>query len=367
MASGDTHDEPEDLGSSLQVTAPAGALTDAVTTAQRTVVANPPLVAYTGVLITASRGRLLVAGSDGETTVAARLAAPGCRPGKALVAPKPLLAWLSSHPRDTEVTLRGDGADLTAEVPGQRPYRFRGLSATFPDPHISRSGLVAADLSGLADAIAAVRHASDGTIRFRSSAAGLWVETTDNHRAAGALLAGVDVGDLVAVAPLSPVLEMGRQGVTSIGMDSRGRELRAASEHAWVSTRLSSTVFPEVDQLVENVPSSSVLVPTGELRTALTRLGAVADGAPARITISGSKMTIEASNGDVGDGTEVVSVEGDGGGFACAVAVRYFIEAVAAHPVDQVRFSWTGDVKPLYVTSEADDGPRMAIVMPVRI
>lgn len=365
MASDDLHDDPG--GGALEVTASAGALTDAVTTAQRTVIANPPLVAYTGVLITASRGRLLVAGSDGETTVAARLAAPGCKPGKALVAPKPLVAWLSSHPRELQVTLRADGPDLTAEVPGRRPYRFRGLSAMFPDPHITRSGLAQADLSGLADAVSTVRHAADGTVRFRSSPAGLWIEATDDYRAAAALLRGVDVGDLLAVAPLAPVAEMGRQGIDAIGLDSRGRELRGASESAWVATRLSSTVFPEVDQLVEGVPSSSVVVGTRELRTALTRLGAVADGAPARITIGSSQMTIEASNGDVGDGAEVVTVDGNGGGFACAVAIRYLVEAVSAHPTEWVQLSWSGPERPLYLTSESPVGPRMAIVMPVKL
>jgi DNA polymerase III sliding clamp (beta) subunit (PCNA family) len=359
-------DEEATTDGPLQLSCDVGDLLAALSVAQRATVANPPLVAYTGVLLVAGRGRLLVTGTDGETTIAARVGTPGCAPGRVLVAPKPLAGWLATHDRLDQVALEGDGTDLVATIPGHRPYRFRGLNASFPAPRITRTSEAVAGLAGLGAAVAAVRHAADAAIRLRQAPEGLWVEATDNHRAAAVLLAGVDLGGMNAIVPLGPLAEMGRQQVTQLALDPRGRELRGSSDKVWISTRLAAVPFPEVDQLVHAVPDRSVTVDRTELNRALTRLGAVADGAPAKLAVNSSKLVIETHNGEVGDGAESLDAVGDGGGFTCAVAVRYLIEAVAAHDTENVHLRWSEPLRPLYVTSD-DPGSRLTVVMPVRV
>lgn len=328
---------------------------------------QPPLVAYTGVLIRTRRGRLEVTGSDGITTITSMTSTPGCEEGEVLVTPKPIAGWLQKvGATETIVASTDDVGDLCLTVTGGSPYRFRPLAATFPSPQLSAAGLADVELDDLTRAVAAVRHASDGTVQVVSNDDDLILSTTDNYRLAQARIVGAGFGERDGVVPLGPLEELARHDVTAMMIDSRSRELRARAPSIHVATRLIDGPFHAVDSVIAARPTTSVTLPVDDLRDALDRLAFVAERTPLTLRIVPGKLELSVSNADIGAGSETVRIEGPTPGeFECRVKLSFLADAVAAHDTDTVTFSWTSALAALYLSS---DGPVTvtAVVMPVR-
>lgn len=328
----------------------------AIDSARRTIVANPPMIAYTAMLLQVKGANLLVTGSDGETTVTTEVPLTGERAkGSVLVLPKALAAWLGRVDDKATITATLDDAgDLRCEAGGS-PYTFRPMTASYPEPS-GRGAQVpetAGDTALLVDAVAAVRHASDGSVRLHSSGENLTVTATDNYRLAQVTVPGVGFGDREGVAALATLDQITRHApLTHLGIDAQGRELRARSERVQITARLEATPFPAVDGVLSEQPVHTTTLDSGELRAALERLAPLAGRTPAVLTVTGTNLTIDVSNTELGSGSETVTCAA-AGEFECGIDLTYLRDAASAQVGDRITLGWSSPQRALRVQSTA--------------
>jgi DNA polymerase III sliding clamp (beta) subunit (PCNA family) len=332
----------------------------------RVMVARPSMVAYTGALVAVVRRRVIVTASDGETTLTVTFAADDTADGKALIAPKVLSNWLATVPGDHRVTVRVDpDGDLTVADGTSSPYRFRLMSATFGDPNLSTAGLTETSADRFADAVAAVRHASDGLVQFRATGDRLEVRATDNYRLAVASVDAPGIGEQTGVVHLGVADILARYAFTRIGFTRREVVAHGPSFH--LASRLVDDPFPDIDGILAAAPPVRASLPVGELTVALNRLRTLADTKPIRVAVNGTTMTLSVSNTEVGDGSETVDLAADAGRFSFGVGSRYLTDAVAAQVADHVDMAWTGPLAAIHLSSAAADLRVTCVVMPVRL
>jgi DNA polymerase III sliding clamp (beta) subunit (PCNA family) len=344
---------------------------DAIRTARRAMSANPALVAYTGALFRVNGERVYVTGSDGETTITARLDGTDLADGQVLIAPGAIGEFVDTFAATDAVQVSLDDAgDVAVQINDRTPYVFRSLRATFPAPATSTQGLHTADLAGLTTAAASVKHAAGGTVQIVSTDTNLTLNTTDTYRLAQVRMAGAGFGPRDGVALLSAIEELARHDLSHIGIDAKGRELRARGDRVFISTRMVDEPFPSVDSILTQVPPARLRVRTGELSRALSRLGALAERTPLRVRVADGTVSCAVSNVEVGAGAENVAViEGGTVEFECAVQLAYLADAVAAHPASGVvEIAHSTPLAPLHLRSSDDSGriEVATVVMPVR-
>lgn len=325
---------------------------------------SPPLAAYTGVLLQTQGKHLLCTGSDGESSVTAKLAVTSPEAGRCLVVPGPLSTYLSQL-RDVAITVSvEEGADLVIEPEGSPAYHFRQLGATFPNPKLENQGLQPAETNELSDALAAVRHAAEGVVQLRSDENQLVLVATDRFRIAHARLAGAGFGSLTGVVPLNALELVGRHKIDHIGIDARGRTLRAKGPEVFVSVRLVDEPFPDVGQIIHEKCRAEVTLARQPLLEALERLQAVAGKTPVRLEVGPQGLVLEVTNVELGSGRETIELASSPEEFSCLVNAAFLKDAAAAQQ-DELTIGWNGSLNPLHLRSEGDLAIR-TVVMPVR-
>lgn len=349
----------------MDFTATVKDLRRALDQARRALSANPPLAAYTGVLVQVSGKHVLVSGSDGETTVTAKLECDVADEGRALVVPTPLAAYLDKAGGEGARVWLDDEGDVRVSVDGKEAYRFRQLSVTFPSPSLERQGLHPAGLADLADGLSRVRHAADGVVQLRSDDSSLTLVSTDKYRIAQVELSGAGFGSFSGVVPLLSLDHLAREDIDHIGIDSRGRVLRAKGPEVFVSARLVDEPFPDVAAIVDGPCRHQVTVKAPELCAALDRLYTVAARRPVKLEVATGSLTVSAANVELGAGREQVPVRGSVEPFSCFLNTAYLREAALAHRDADVVLGWNGDGQPIHLRSD-DPHKVRAVVMPVR-
>lgn len=314
------------------------------------------MIAYTAILIRVKGSNLHVTGSDAETTITTTVTLEGDHAeGSVLIPPKALATWLSRLDDNATLTATLDDAgDLCCDA-GRSPYTFRPMTASYPEP--SGRGVQIPETSGdtalLAAAVAAVRHASDGSVRLDSSGERLTVTATDNYRLAQVTVGGVGFGNREGVIGLAALDQITRHApLTHLGIDSQGRELRARSERVHITARLEATPFPAVDGVLSQQPLHTTTLNAAELRTALERLVPLAGRTPAVLTVTGTELTVTVENTELGSGSEVVQCSA-AGEFQCGVDPTYLRDAVSAQVGDEITLGWTSPQLALRVRSSS--------------
>lgn len=349
----------------------AGALRDALTTARHATPAIPSLVAYSGALLLVKGERLSVIGSDGETTISAVVAVSGATDGQILLPPKPLGAWLATLAADAVVEVEaGDGVDVEVRAGKSAPYRFRPLAATFPLPAAPKSAPRAVDLSRLGAGLAAVRTSvakEAPGVQLVSSAEGLILHSTDNYRLSRSMLPEAGFGEFTGLVSLSVLDRVARHQVSEVSVDARARTLRFGGPEVVISTRLLGTPFPAVEAVLGATPPFQVGVEVEGLRTALSRLAAIAEASPLRCRLDDSVLVLSVENTDLGSGSEEVPLTSAvAAPFEFAVKLAYLVDAVHSHDTDEVVLGWSGSMAALYLNS-VSPLPVTSVVMPVRL
>jgi DNA polymerase-3 subunit beta len=343
---------------------------NAIDAARRAVVANPPMIAYSALLVRVKGAKLYVTGSDSETTVTSVVPLSGEREdGSVLIGPKALAAWLSRLADSGAVTVWvADDGDLHCDA-GASPYTFRPMTASYPEPSTKLSGLpeLHGDTARLVRALGAVRHAAAGAVRIRSVGETLTLTATDNFRLAQVVVDGCGFGDREGVLGLAAADTLVRHvPLTHLGIDANGRELRARNEHVRITARLEATPFPPVEGVLAEQPPRSATVGVAELRGALDRLVPLAGRTPAELTVSAGELTISVTNTELGSGSETVPAVGATEEFRCGVDAAYLRDAVGAQVGDELTIGWSTPRQALRVRSAADIGVD-CLLMPVML
>jgi DNA polymerase-3 subunit beta len=361
----------------MRCTVSVGELRKALLTASHITPAVPAQPAFSGVLMRVRGDELTILGSDGDTTIAARVRVDSADNGQILIPPRPLSLYLGNVPADAAVELNAESdVEMSATVGNGAPYRFRGIAATFPVPGGSRSTPVQTDLSRLGDALAAVRPCAGRdapVVQLVSKKDSLTLHATDNFRLGRAVLPGAGLGEEFSVVLSSSVLDrVARSQVTSAQAEQNGRILRFFGPSVAVSTRVLAVSFPSVEQILSVVPPNSAVVPADLVRPALQRLASVerlpsaSDSAPLVVTISDDHIELAVENADLGTGREVIPIDSPPTGtVSLALNLTYLADALASAG-DSAKIEWSSATDTVYVRGLGDLEVTTAI-MPMRI
>ena len=355
--------------STPKFSASVASLRDAIQNASGATPANPSMVAYSGVQLIADERGLTIIGSDGETTITASTHATIERTGSVLLPPKPISTLLARlAPSLTATVSLGSDGELVLEAGSRAPYRFRPLSATFPQPAQPAGGYREIDLGRLSMAIAAVRHATSRdlpAIQLVSDDQRLLLNATDSYRLAQAVLPEGSFGPFTGLVPLSVLERVARAGADAVATDPRSRLVSFRTPGATITTRLLATAFPAVDGVLASIPTSAVRFETQPILDGLGRLAAVAADSPVRVSIEANTISLEVSNVDLGSGTEEAPLAAP-----CAqpiefhVKLQYLIDALSRF--DAVALHYSSPTQPLFVRSTSPVESTQ-VVMPIRL
>lgn len=356
----------------MKFSAQVSSVREVVQQARGATPSTPALVAYSGVYLSVdANGVLTATGADGDLTISASTEVQESTPGDTLLLPKPILGYLGSLPKNEMLSAElTENGDFSVSCSGGKPYSFRPIAATFPNPPRVPDGAKAADLSRLALALSAVRDATSrdnpGVQVVSSKKAGLVLHSTDSYRLSKATLSEASIGDFVGVVPLSTLDKVAKLGVGSVAVDPVAQVIAFTGDACCVTSRLMAVPFPPVEAVLGNKPKSRCVLPVPALLKALTRLASVAEEDPVRVSIEGDKATLTAQNIDLGAGSEEVSLsEPADDPIEFLIRIDYLIQALSNPGSESVDLLYSGPVNPFFITG-SDPVPFTHVVMPVR-
>jgi DNA polymerase III sliding clamp (beta) subunit (PCNA family) len=345
----------------------AKALKDIIDAARHAVPASPALAVFGGVQLEATDGTVTATGSDGETTIAAKTSCQTTTPGVSVLPVKPLSTFLSTIDQTAQLHVTLQDGEVSVKAGKLAPYKFRTTGTRFPQILHPKGEERAADLSRLADALAVVRQAAAKDhhgVQIVSNSSGLHLRTTDHYRLHSVSIAEASFGEFSGVVAL-PVLErIAHHAPTSVVCDDRGRAVRFSSENIAISARLLQVPFPNVDAVLQTVCPVKTTVDVPSARSALARLGAVADGAAVVVSGDSDGLHFDVANADVGSGSEVL--EGGSAELRFASDRQYLLDALVAHQADAVELGYSGQHAPVILQSKSPF-TATTIVMPMRV
>lgn len=358
----------------MDLTVAVSDLRDALVAARYATPANPSVVAYSGVLLVAEDSRLTVTGFDGEFAVEAVVSAEVRTPGRFLVQPRPLAAYLATLPDDAHATITTGDGDLQLAVIGAKPYRFRPVTATFPPPPVPASAPVEVDFNRFSAALGAVRAAvskESPAVQVVSNASGLVLHATDNFRLARAHLPEAGFGEFTGLVPVHVLERAARFGVTAVRLDPAGRVITLHCGSITLTSRLMAIPFPSVEGVLAAAPPARVKLPAAEILKALAPLAAVTESStevsPLIVSLSGSTLTLSASSADTGYGTEELALpEAITAPFEFKVKLPYLREALSGLAANELTLAYSSALQPLFLLADKPVSTTL-VVMPMRV
>jgi DNA polymerase III sliding clamp (beta) subunit (PCNA family) len=354
----------------MRFTATTGTLLAAVKAAQLATPSAPARPEFAGVmLIVGAASCSIVASRNGDTTVSASFPISGSEPGRVLLPPQPLSAYLATFAPEETVRVVFEKDSVTeVSVAGRAAYQLRTIDAELPLPSSPEAAPLAVDFSRLGAALAAVRSAVDenGAVQLVSSNAGLALHATDGYRLARCVLPEAGFGDATFVLPVSSLDWVAKLGVTHITLESNQKTVRFSAPDAVVSTRMLAKAFPAVGPLLEATPPYSARIRTADLIQALTRLRAVALKSPVSVHLEESTMKVAATSQEYGSGEESLELERPADtSFDFHVRPDLLADALHALNADVFDFRWSAALSSIHF-STSDPLAITVLLQPVR-
>lgn len=354
----------------MRFVAPLAALREAVKTAQQAIPAVTARTELSGVLLIAGATSCsAVASRNGETTIAAQLAITESEPGQVLLPAAALSAYLATFEPGESVTLSATDQTVAVRVGDHPPYHLRRILAPLPLPAAPEAPPVPVDFSRLGAALAAVRASVDRTtsaVQLVSSSAGLAVHTTDRYRLTRCVLPEAAFGDATLLLPLDVLEWLARSTITSVTLDPSSRSVRFAGAQVIVSTRLLAAPFPAVEPVLRSEPSYRARVSGADLSRSLQRLRTISRQAPVVAHFVGERLTLSATNDDLGWGEEHVALAvNTGPDTTVHVRPDFLADAVASIGSEMIDLAWSGAMEALRLSTVAPLAVTV-LVMPTR-
>lgn len=196
--------------------------------------------------------------------------------------------------------------------------------------------------------------------------------STDGHRLTKyACAMNGPVLDKGIIIPRKGMLEIRRvldraQGEVELGVGEQHLFLRAGELS--LSVKLNNVAFPPYKQVIPTNHLRRVLVPRGELLSALRRAEVMAPEktATVRLALSEGKLELTADNPDLGVAHQELGVDYTGEDLVAGFNARYLMEVLEVVDGDEVALEFQGELDPCVV--KPVDGPDfLGVVMPMRI
>lgn len=199
------------------------------------------------------------------------------------------------------------------------------------------------------------------------------VVATDGHRLSmitrrveGAAPAEGVIIPRKGIAEIAKIVEAGEEDITISLQDGVAHASRGNVE---LSMRLVEGEFPDYRQVVPQGSELKFSVNGEELLAALRRVSVVSSERTrgVKIALEPGKLEVSSINPDLGEASEEIPVDFDGGGFSIGFNAKYLIEALSVLPLEQpVQLSFNDEVSPGVLRSQADD-EYLYVVMPMRL
>lgn len=314
-------------------------------------------------------GDVVVIGSDGETSVAARCAATVHSSGSVIVVGRALAAYCSGLESDAPLVVRLEGGRLVVRGNG-RVYHFATFEGTYSQVDSAGDDGVAVGAQMITRLYSAVRHAVDprtSLVKLTIGDGRAVMYATDSYRLASAStpLAGGPTSILIPTTGLSLAL---RQAPETLCVDQRGRVATFTSPYISTTVRLGAAAFPAVETVLVDEETNACDVERSALERALGRLASVAGSEPLRCRIREGLIDVTVASGEGAGGERIAggTVEGTGREeVEFGISGKHLIDALSACGGKDVRIGYSSERRPIRVSSISSDVSIACIIMPV--
>lgn len=218
---------------------------------------------------------------------------------------------------------------------------------------------------------------------MRPSLSGIFLETpekgklrmvaTDGHRLSlitRPVEDGSQVGGVIVprkgVAEISKVIESGDEAVV---LTVQGGVVHVTRGQVDLTMRLLEGEFPDYKQVIPPKSERHMLVAAESLLAALRRVSTVSSERThgVKFQLETGKLEISSINPDLGEATEELEVDYDGGSLSIGFNGKYFIDLLSVLPGStQVDVGFNDDASPGVLRCEADP-EFLYVVMPMRL
>jgi DNA polymerase-3 subunit beta len=376
-------------------------LVEVLTTAGRAVSSRTSTsMALGGVRIEASGNHLAVVGTDLDLTVHVSTEAIGIADG-VCVAPAKLLADIVRSLEPGAVTIEAEGEKVEIGAARSR-FSLRTFPVddfpSLPEPPAPATFLPAASLAGALRQV--VRAASSDDARplltgvlLAAEGNGVRLVATDSYRLAMRDIEGSDalvessqilvparaLSELQRLAVLgAAVKEMATapasggdpvgEGGDSVGLSVGDHDVTFTAGDVKVSTRLLDGAYPDYRQLIPAEYPNRLHVGKDSLLDALRRVRLLVrdNTTPVRLSMRPGGVDLTVVSQEVGDASETVDADFEGGDLTIAFNPTYLIDGVEAVSGDEVLLETVDATKPATVRAAEETNFRY-LLMPVRV
>lgn len=331
-----------------------------------------------GVLLTASKGSLIVTATDTSAGLKIETECKTVGDGRILIPAKQVHDLVATFKGDTEITLKAEERSITVSA-GRSEFSFAALdTASFPevDFDLSAPG-TQVPLDSLRESISAVRYAAarpDSAINpllegvnFVLSGDKLSACATDNARLATQSISVVKQGgDIEAVLHQRVVEVLGQMSGDTVSVHPQPRRILFTDGKIVGFAQRIEGNYPDVKAVLPNTHEVQLKVKADALLSALKRAQVITDLSHyVEVSVSDSGFGISARS-EMGRCSEVVEAASDYlKPFKTGVNCRYLVDAIS-HLQDPstVSIKFSGESKPIII--EPESGETMSIVVPMK-
>jgi DNA polymerase-3 subunit beta len=346
--------------------------------------------ALSNILLETKQDGVELVATDLEIGIRGHYKADVLEPGSVSVSARKVYEILREMP-DSEITLTTQDNNWVQIQAGRSQFKIVGLAASeFPMlPTVEREGRVAISGSGLASLIRKTLFAvGDNDARYILN--GLLITLVAQEKKVVMRLVGTD-GHRLAVAeselPQDAVTELPKE-IKAIIPRKAAQEMRRLLEEEegepllgftknlvtfqksglFLTSRVMEGTYPNYQQVIPKDNTKKVTVDRATLEGALRRVAVLSrDKTNAvRITLDTGVLTLYASNPDLGEATEDVSIQYRGESLTTGFNARYLLDALAAMDSELVHLEMKNALSPCVLKPEGDPG-FSCVVMPMKV
>jgi len=277
-------------------------------------------------------------------------------------------AYLEVRCARSRFTLAGTTAEEFPSLPDLSPGELARLPAAVLSTMIERTIYAASSDETRYNLNGVYFQVLEGDGKLRMVA-------TDGHRLALIDRLVVEGGRGLANGVILPRKALGELKRLVDEEDADEIELGFEGNHALVRKgnvtlvmRLIEGEFPNYEQVLPKAPSRRLLVPAEALAQVVRRVSLLAAerSRAVRVEFASGRVTVSSNNPDLGEATEELDVDYDGGELAIGFNARYLLDALGAFRAKEIELRFDDELSPAIVRS-TEDGDSLAVVMPMRL
>lgn len=342
----------------------------------RSVHTRSNLPALGGILFEASGSTLTLTGTDQDLSGRLQLEVAVEEPGSLLL-PGRLLGDIAKSLTGGAVRLETSGTQATISS-GSATFTLRTLPVEdFPSFDVASGPAGTVPFADFAAAVSQVARAASSD-EVRPVLTGILVEVegeeatlvaTDSYRLAVRKLQLGGVADplrkVVPARSFSEAARMATEGAMTITLGESKTSFEAGGRV--LTSRLIDGEFPNWKNLIPSELPSKLTVQREAFIESVKRVGLLANaGAPVKLSLSESQVTLSAGSQDLGDATEALEAKFEGEEMTVAFNPGYLVDGISAISGSEVVLLLRDGLKPA-VLRAPDDDAFTYLVMPVRL